>query len=248
MPGRILREGILTSESVDQLSPGAELFYRRLMSAVDDYGRYPKHPSLLRAALFPLRTDKITSDDITDWLNECERASLIQTFLSEGKACIEIVNFKQRVRSQSKYPRAEDSQMSDRCPTDDGQMRTNASTECEGEYRRRVPNASTDSGSDPDPDNRERYINPAAMKWGLAFDRDDLPGSLERMLGPSEWKKNGAIWRMRAKSGSSHKRALTNSLEDYFVRPPTEQKKIKNRGAWLTTRFEQCRKEIENVK
>jgi hypothetical protein len=114
MPARILREGILTSESVDQLSPGAELFYRRLMSAVDDYGRYPKHPSLLRAALFPLRTDKITSDDITGWLNECERAGLIQTFLSQGKACIEIVNFKQRVRSQSKYPRAEDSQMSDR--------------------------------------------------------------------------------------------------------------------------------------
>ena len=84
------------------------------MSAVDDYGRYPKHPSLLRAALFPLRTDKITSDDITGWLNECERAGLIQTFLSQGKACIEIVNFKQRVRSQSKYPRAEDSQMSDR--------------------------------------------------------------------------------------------------------------------------------------
>jgi hypothetical protein len=86
------------------------------------------------------------------------------------------------------------------------------------------------------------------MKSGLAFDRDDLLGSLERMLGPNEWKKNGAMWRMRTKSGSSHKRALTNSLEDYFVRPPTEQKKIKNRGAWLTTRFEQCRKDIENVK
>ena len=86
------------------------------------------------------------------------------------------------------------------------------------------------------------------MKSGLAFDRDDLLGSLKRMLGPNEWKKNGAMWRMRTKSGSSHKRALTNSLEDYFVRPPTEQKKIKNRGAWLTTRFEQCRKDIENVK
>jgi hypothetical protein len=244
MPTRILREGILRSESVDQLSAGAELFYRRLMSAVDDYGRYPKHPSLLRAALFPLRTDKITSDDITGWLNECERAGLIEPFLSEGKACIEIVNFKQRIRSQSKYPRVKDSRMSDRCPTNDGQMRTNASIECEGEYRRRGPDASTDS----DPDNKERDINSAAMKSGLAFDPDDVLGSLQRMLGPSEWKRNGAMWRMRAKSGSSHKRALTNSLEDYFVRPPAEQKKIKNRGAWLTTRFEQCRKEIENMK
>ena len=142
MPARILREGILTSESVDQLSLGAELFYRRLMSAVDDYGRFPKHPSLLRAALFPLRTDKLTSADISGWLDECKHAGLIQTFLSEGKTCIEILNFKQRRRSESKYPRVEDSPMPDKCQTDDGQMRTNASTECEGEYRRRVPNAS----------------------------------------------------------------------------------------------------------
>jgi hypothetical protein len=121
----------------------------------------------------------------------------------------------------------------------------NAKANIEDDYRIRVPTPIPI----PIPTiERERDINPAAMKSGLAFDRDDLPGSLERMLGPSEWKKNGAMWRMRAKSGSSHKRALTNSLEDYFVRPPTEQKKIKNRGAWLTTRFEQCRKEIENVK
>jgi hypothetical protein len=40
MPVRILREGILTSERVDTLSPAAEVFYRRLMSVVDDFGRF----------------------------------------------------------------------------------------------------------------------------------------------------------------------------------------------------------------
>lgn len=99
----------------------------------DDYGRHPKHPSLLRAALFPLRIDKVTNDDIVGRLDEYERARLLQSFLSEEKPCIEIVRFKQRIRSPSKYPRAEDPQMSGTCPTDDGQMRTNtnASTECE---------------------------------------------------------------------------------------------------------------------
>ena len=36
MPNRILREGILTSERVNALSWEAEVFYRRLMSAVDE--------------------------------------------------------------------------------------------------------------------------------------------------------------------------------------------------------------------
>ena len=40
MPNRILRDTILRSERVARLSPTAELFYRRLMSVADDYGRY----------------------------------------------------------------------------------------------------------------------------------------------------------------------------------------------------------------
>ena len=39
MPSRILREGINTSPKVNALSPMAELFYRRLMTVADDYGR-----------------------------------------------------------------------------------------------------------------------------------------------------------------------------------------------------------------
>ncbi len=49
MPTRILREGILTSETVNRLSLGAELFYRKFMPVVDDYGRYHAHIHLLHA-------------------------------------------------------------------------------------------------------------------------------------------------------------------------------------------------------
>jgi hypothetical protein len=36
MPNRILRAGIITSDRVNALDFGAEVFYRRLMSAVDE--------------------------------------------------------------------------------------------------------------------------------------------------------------------------------------------------------------------
>ena len=51
MPDRIVRQGILTSDRVNQLDWGAECFYRRLMSIVDDYGRYDARPAVLRAQL-----------------------------------------------------------------------------------------------------------------------------------------------------------------------------------------------------
>jgi hypothetical protein len=59
MPNRVLREGILTSERVNALDWPAEVFYRRLMSVVDDFGRYWAKPELLRAGLYPLHHDKV---------------------------------------------------------------------------------------------------------------------------------------------------------------------------------------------
>ena len=54
MPNRVIREGILTSERIEMLGWAEEVFYRRLMSVVDDFGRYYARPALLRAACYPL--------------------------------------------------------------------------------------------------------------------------------------------------------------------------------------------------
>ena len=51
MPNRILRDGILMSPRVNVLSSEAELFYRRLMSVVDDYGRFSAHPTFASDAV-----------------------------------------------------------------------------------------------------------------------------------------------------------------------------------------------------
>ena len=60
MPNRILREGILTSERVNNLSMMGELFYRRLFSVADDFGRYTANKKLLRTLVWTFRVDDVT--------------------------------------------------------------------------------------------------------------------------------------------------------------------------------------------
>jgi hypothetical protein len=109
MPNRLIRPGILTSPRVDALSCGAEVFYRRLMSAVDDYGRLDADWRVLRAQLFPLR-EGITEIQIEAWLGECaqllpgEDDPLVQVYFVGRKRYLEISNFGQRVRAESKFP------------------------------------------------------------------------------------------------------------------------------------------------
>lgn len=111
MPLRYLREEILTSERVNQLTLGAEVFYRRLMSAADDYGRFDGRPIVLRAKLYPLRYDKVSEKEIEQWKQECANADLITLYEVDGKEYLNIERFKQRIRSNrekvlfpSKFP------------------------------------------------------------------------------------------------------------------------------------------------
>lgn len=105
MPNRILRDGILTSERVNALNWEAEVFYRRLMSVVDDYGRYTAHPALLRAALYPLKLDAVRDANMERLLALVEQARLVRVYVVDGKRYLELLDFKQQVRAKdSKYP------------------------------------------------------------------------------------------------------------------------------------------------
>jgi hypothetical protein len=105
MPKRILREGILTSEPINALSAHAELFYRRLMSIVDDFGRYEANPKLLRIYCYPLKIDVTSTDNISSWLSECEERGLIETYEADGKRYLEITKWRQELRNvRSKFP------------------------------------------------------------------------------------------------------------------------------------------------
>lgn len=104
MPTRIIRDGILTSERVNLLSERAELFYRRLMSVVDDHGRFYANLTLLRAHCYPLKLDSVKEDSIKKHLAEAEDAGLIVLYTVAATAYLAMQDFGQRVQSKSKFP------------------------------------------------------------------------------------------------------------------------------------------------
>ncbi len=125
MPTRILREGILTSSRINALSPLAELFYRRLMTVADDYGRYHASPGTLRGACWPTCPERVTEKQIVEWLDECSSGSrpLLGLYEVEGLRYLEILNFSQRTRSPSKFPAYSlENALLSICPSIDRQM------------------------------------------------------------------------------------------------------------------------------
>ena len=104
MPNRIIRDAILTSEAVASLGWPEEVFYRRLHSIVDDYGRYEANPQLLRSRCYPLQTDSVRTADITRWMAACQKAGLILCYEVASKQYLEVLKFGQQQRSASKYP------------------------------------------------------------------------------------------------------------------------------------------------
>lgn len=104
MPNRILREGILTSDRIDQLDAPAEVFYRRLMSKVDDFGLHDARPSILRSFLYPLRADRVREADIARWIAACEKAGVIALYEHEGKPYLQMLDTEWQTRSEPKCP------------------------------------------------------------------------------------------------------------------------------------------------
>lgn len=111
MPNRILRDGILESTRVDKLSYEAEIFYRRLMSVVDDFGRFYADARLLRARCYPLKLDRISNEDIEKWKDECIKASLLKMHETPKGAVLELLDFNQQVRAKRSKHNLDDAQV-----------------------------------------------------------------------------------------------------------------------------------------
>lgn len=126
MPTRILREGIVTSERVNSLTFAAEIFYRRLMSIADDYGRYFAHPGILRAGCFPLLLSRVSEADVKQMLSECLAADLIVIY---AEKYLFIRNFRQQTRGKSKFPEPSDIALLSKCEATVKQMRSESESE-----------------------------------------------------------------------------------------------------------------------
>lgn len=105
MPNRLLREGIISSERVDQLDWPAEVFYRRLMSVVDDFGRFDGRPKVILAACYPLKAGHVREADIQRWIAACVKAGLVRLYSVDKRSYLLLVDFRQLIRAKkSKYP------------------------------------------------------------------------------------------------------------------------------------------------
>jgi len=103
MAERMLRDWT-QSETVNELTAEAEVFFTRLIMKADDYGNYIGHPTLLKAALFPLRTS-MRDSKIDALIAQCEAVGIIKSYKVDGKRYLHIPNYGQRMRTmKGKYP------------------------------------------------------------------------------------------------------------------------------------------------
>lgn len=104
MPNRYVREDAIESERVNALSWQGEVFFRRLINRVDDFGRFSASVPLLRASLFPLQLDRVSDKDVARLLSEAEANGLLATYGADGKRFLALAKWEQGRAKASKYP------------------------------------------------------------------------------------------------------------------------------------------------
>ncbi len=105
MPNRYIREGAITSRSVNALSWQAEVFWRRVLNLADDFGRYYGDPQILRSYVFPLQTSKVSEADVARLLIECEQSGVIILYAVGGSRYLFLNKWHERIRAKkSKFP------------------------------------------------------------------------------------------------------------------------------------------------
>lgn len=104
MPNRYVRESAIESVPVNTVGWQAEVFWRRLINRVDDFGRTEAHPALLRAKIFPLQLNKVRDADVSRLLLECEQAGLLYAYCVEGKQYLQMQKWEVGRAKESKHP------------------------------------------------------------------------------------------------------------------------------------------------
>lgn len=139
MANRVLRDWT-ASESIDQLSEGAEVFFTRMIMKADDYGSFHSNPKLIRAALFPLKEYK--DSQISKWVNECIDAKVLFAYTVDGREYLRIVNFGQRLRNmRGQFPHPVDDPLTIRreSPPETKRNETEVETETKEPLRASIP-------------------------------------------------------------------------------------------------------------
>ena len=141
MPNRMLKESIKLSPEIDQLSWFEEVLFYRMIVSADDYGCLDGRAAVLKNTLFPTK-ENITKKAINDGIAKLLKVGLVETYAVSERPYIHLLTFEshQRLRNKNrKFPEPPNakkelkSNLTDNCPTNDGQLTDNCLLELEEE-------------------------------------------------------------------------------------------------------------------
>lgn len=103
MPQRFLRPGLTNSSHWNRVSFPAQSLFVRLLTLVDDFGRYDARPALVRSHAFPVSED-VEKSHVESMLDELANEELIIVYQVDGKEYLQVERWVERARGASKYP------------------------------------------------------------------------------------------------------------------------------------------------
>jgi len=111
MPQRFLRPGITNSERWNSVGFDCQSFYIRILTHVDDYGRFDGRPAVLHGHCFSVWNEQNPGNEVN--LQQVERMlqqladkKLVEWYEQDGKKVIQLVQWQERIRenTKSKWP------------------------------------------------------------------------------------------------------------------------------------------------
>jgi hypothetical protein len=188
VPNRYVRESAIESEAVNAISWQAEVFYRRLLNRVDDFGRYTATTAILRASIFPLQLEQVRETDIPRLLAECEKAGLLYVYSAGPKRLLVLNKWEIGRAKRSEYPP----------PPDNISKQLSAFVYERSHSLANAPDSDSDSDpdSDPDSDNKpaelpdELSTEAFVSKWAeyVQYRRQNRMRSLKPASVRKQWK------------------------------------------------------------
>jgi hypothetical protein len=227
MPSRLLKPGLCDSEKWNACSWPAQSLYVRLLTRVDDYGRFDANPALLRGHCFALRDD-VDRLQIISACEELDEHGLVLFYKVNGKSYLQVTNWSERVRSASKFPAPPT--VASNCP----QMPAVASTlPTVASIPRPSPSTSTSTSTSTSSDKkRSRAVPPSLEEVKLQAAKIGLTDAdAEKYL--NYYESNG--WRVGRNPMKSWTAALSNWKASQGTYDNHSARKPNPRNAGLAT-------------
>lgn len=144
MPNRIIKDSILTSETVGGLDDFAFRLFVSLICLADDCGRGRANPAILRGQAFPLRDD-VTKAQVEQALQELHDAGAVQIYRVNGTEYFWLPSWEkhQRVRYNPRWPGPEEADERPLTAAESGQQPLTAANS------RQQPLTAAESGEKP---------------------------------------------------------------------------------------------------